>query len=172
MSEYINFWTIFFCSLGLIIAIGLYIFLHRKKKHKLHLIVLFPNYKNQQKMQNSITLVDTNPHTGLIVAVDQNGNVYAGTWANLKSVVADPTQDTGTIDPTNANTLDVQNVASGGGTTDVVTGDFTSVGNSVPPAGSTAFAIPDGTVFPGLTGTITIINKVPTTVQLALAVNF
>lgn len=121
---------------------------------------------------NTLTLTDTLTHTGVISVTDLKGNTYSGTLANIQVQVSDPTQDTIVADPTKANTIDVTDVLPNGGTSAVVKADFTSQGNATPPSGSTATAIPDGTVFPGLSVTVTIVNAIPSTVQLQLAVNF
>ena len=120
---------------------------------------------------NSITLTDNLAHTGLISVVDGSGNTYTGTLANVVVAPADPTQDKATVDPTTPNTIDVQEASPTGGTTVSVTADFTSQGNATPAAGSTAQAIPDGTVFPGLTvpGGVTVINKVTASLKLQVA---
>lgn len=119
---------------------------------------------------NSLTLVDNLPHTGLISVVDGSGNTYTGTLANVVVTPADPTQDTATVDATTPNTIDVQEASPTGGTTVSVTADFTSQGNATP-ATPTAQAIPDGTVFPGLTvpGGIILINKVTASLKLQVA---
>lgn len=121
---------------------------------------------------NSLTLTDNLPHSGLISVVDGAGNTYTGTLANVVVAPADPTQDSAVVDPTTPNTIDVQEKNPTGGTSVSVTADFTSQGNSAPAAGSTAQAIPDGTVFPGLTvpGGVILINKV--TASLKLQVSF
>lgn len=119
---------------------------------------------------DSITLTDVNPHTGLVQVVDDAGNVYTGTLSNPVITVADPTQDSVIIDPSKPNTIDVQEKNPQGGTTAVLKMDFTSQGNATPAAGSTAQAIPDGTVFTGLSCSITMINKV--SAQLKLQVSF
>lgn len=120
---------------------------------------------------NSITLSDNQPHTGLITVVDGAGNSYTGILANVVVTPADPTQDTATVDPTTPNTIDVQEASLTGGTTVSVTADFTSQGNATPAAGSTAQAIPDGTVFLGLVvpGGVTVINKVTASLKLQVA---
>lgn len=171
MSEIFNEKTIFWMLLGLAVFPNLYVYLHRRKYHKLRLAIHFSNNKNQFSMAsiNSITLTDTNPHTGLIQVVDGAGNVYTGTYANVAVSVADPTQDSATVDTTNPNTIDVQEKNPTGGTTGTLTLDFTSQGNATPPAGSTAQAIPDGTVFPGLTCQFVMINKVSAQLKLQVA---
>ena len=121
---------------------------------------------------NSLTITDNLTHTGLVTVSDANGNTYTGTLANLAVVDSDPTQDASSVDPSSANTLDVKAVTPKGGETISFTGDFTSQGNSAPPAGSTAVPIADGTVIPGLRGTGTIINAIPTTPSLNLNVTF
>lgn len=157
----------------LVLFLLLYIYLHRYRQHKLRLAIYFQNNKNQFGMSlNSITLTDTLTHTGVISVTDVNGNTYQGTLGNIAVVVSDPTQDTVVVDPTAPNTIDVTDLAPSGGTTASITADFTSQGNATPTTGSTAVAIPDGTVFAGLKGTVTIVNAIPSTVQLQLAVNF
>lgn len=121
---------------------------------------------------NTITLTDTLKHTGVISVTDAAGNTYQGTLANIAVVASDPTQDLVAVDPAAANTIDVTDILPNGGTTANITADFTSVGNSTPAVGSTAQPIVDGTVFTGLKGTVTIVNAIPSTVQLQLAVNF
>lgn len=162
MSEYINFWTIFFCSLGLIIAIGLYIFLHRKKKHKLHLRLRFYSLTNKNSDMNSATLTDLNKHTFVGQAVDTNGNVYGGTLAFSSVAPSDSTQDTASADPAVANTVDAQAETGTGGTVVNIAGTLTSQGNGTPAAGSSAVAIQDGTVIP-VSGVLTLVNSVPST---------
>lgn len=126
---------------------------------------------------NSITLTDTNPHTGLIVVVDNFGNQYKGTLGNVVIAGFDPAQDNFSIDPANTSTLDVQDVAANGGTVATLTGDFTSVGNTVSnpnpdPTKPPSVAMTDGTVLTGLTCQVTAINKLPSTASFALQVNF
>lgn len=111
-------------------------------------------------MPNSATLTDLLKHTFVGQATDTLGNVYQGTIAFTSAVPADPTQDTASVDATNANTVDAQAVSNTGGTVINVAGNFTSQGNSTPAPGSTAAAIPDGTVIPG-TGILTLTNNVP-----------
>lgn len=118
---------------------------------------------------NSITLTDALPHTGLITVTDDFGNTYTGTLSNVAVAVADPSQDTAVVDPNVPNTIDVQEANPTGGTTALVTADFTSQGNSVP-SNPTAQAIPDGQVFLGLTCQVVMINKV--SANLKLQVNF
>lgn len=149
---------------------------HKKKRHgkhpRLKLRIFFQNKIKHFFMAsiNSITLTDALAHTGLITVTDDAGNNYTGTLANVAVTVADPTQDTAVVDPTTPNTIDVQEKNPTGGTTAVVTADFTSQGNATLIAGSTAQAIPDGAVFPGLTCQVIMINKVST--QLKLQVSF
>jgi hypothetical protein len=121
---------------------------------------------------NSVTFTAPGTKTGLIQVVDQQGNVYTGTYANATVVAADPSQDTFAIDPTVASTLDVTEVSANGGTSAVVKLDFTSQGNATPAAGSTAQPIADGTVFTGLTCTVAAINKNVSALQLGLQVTF
>jgi len=144
----------------------------RKHHHKLKLRVIFQSKIKHHLMAsiNSITLTDVQPHTGLVQVVDDLGNVYSGTLSNPVIDVADPTQDSVVIDPTTPNTIDVQEKNPQGGTTANLKMDFTSQGNATPAPGSSAQAIPDGTVFPGLAVSITMINKVST--QLKLQVSF
>src|ERR1700744_1355020 len=161
--DYTILWVILSLFVGIAIGFYLSVIKHRKKKIKLYLRVhLISNNKNQVQMAsiNSITLTDNQPHTGLVSVIDGNGNTYTGTLANVVVTPADPTQDTAQVDPTTPNTIDIQEASPTGGTTVSVTADFTSQGNATPAAGSTAQAIPDGTVFPGLTvpGGITVIN--------------
>ncbi len=144
----------------------------KKKRHKLKLQVHFQSNLNHKLMAsiNSITLTDNQPHTGLITVVDDAGNSYTGTLANVKIGVADPTQDVVTVDPNTPNTIDVQELQVTGGTTATLIADFTSQGNATPST-PTAQAIPDGTVFTGLTvpGGIVMINKVSTQLKLQVA---
>lgn len=145
----------------------------RKHHHLLRLQVIFPNNKNPFQMSlNSITLTDTLTHTGVISAVDAQGNTYQGTLSNIRITISDASQDNVVVDPNAPNTVDVNNVTKKGGTTAALLADFVSNGNATPPAGSTATPIPDGTVFKDIPGTVTIINDLPETVQLQLAVNF
>lgn len=144
---------------------------HHKKKHKrLRLQVHFQTkYKNHFMASiNSITLTDNQPHTGLVTVVDDAGNSYTGTLSNVVIGVVDPSQDTVTVDPNAPNTIDVQEVNPTGGTTAAITADFTSQGNSTPSTPS-AQSIPDGTVLPGLTCQIVLINKVSTQLKLQVA---
>lgn len=173
MHEIVNEKTIFWMLLGLAVFLILYVYLHRHKRHKLRLVIHFSNNKNPFGMSlNTITLTDTLKHTGVISVTDAAGNTYSGTLANIVVTVSDPTQDNVVVDPSAPNTIDVTDVAPSGGTTASITADFTSQGNATPASGSTAVAIPDGTVFTGLKGTVTIVNAIPATVQLQLAVNF
>lgn len=171
--EYLALFLLFLC-MGLIIVIfqdG------KKKKHKkhkrpyLHLRIYFQNKIKHSFMAsiNSITLTDALPHTGLITVTDDFGNTYTGTLSNVAVAVADPSQDTAVVDPNVPNTIDVQEANPTGGTTALVTADFTSQGNSVP-SNPTAQAIPDGQVFLGLTCQVVMINKV--SANLKLQVNF
>lgn len=145
---------------------------HRIHRHKLKLQVIFQSPIKNHLMAsiNSITLTDANPHTGLVQVVDDSGNVYTGTLSNPVIDVADPSQDSVVVDPSTPNTIDVQEKNPTGGTTASLKMDFTSQGNATPAAGSTAQAIPDGTVIPGLSCSITMINKV--SAQLKLQVSF
>ena len=144
----------------------------RKMRLRLKLQVRFHQHLKHIFMAsiNSLTITDNLPHTGLISVVDGNGNSYTGTLANVVVAPADPTQDTAIVDPNTPNTIDVQEASPTGGTTVSVTADFTSVGNATPST-STAQAIPDGTVFPGLTvpGGVTLINKVTASLKLQVA---
>lgn len=153
--------------------IGFFIrlFRHKRKKFRLRLQVFFQTKIKHSFMAsiNSITLTDANPHTGLIQVVDGAGNIYTGTLANVVLAVADPSQDQATVDPNTPNTIDVQEKNPTGGTTGTLTADFTSQGNSTPPTGSTAQAIADGTVFPGLTCQFVMINKVSAQLKLQVA---
>lgn len=145
----------------------------RKRRHRLKLQVRFHQQLKHIYMAsiNSLTITDNLPHTGLISVVDGNGNSYTGTLANVVVTPADPTMDTAVVDPTTPNTIDVQEASPTGGTTVSVTADFTSQGNATPAAGSTAQAIPDGTIFAGLTvpGGVTLINKVTASLKLQVA---
>lgn len=140
----------------------------RRHRHKLKLQVYFINKIKHHLMSsiNSITLTDNQPHSGLVTVVDDAGNSYTGTITPPVITVADPSQDIVTNDATTPNTVDVQEKNPTGGTTAILTADFTSQGNATPPAGSTKQAIPDGTVFPGLTCQIVMINKVTTQLKL------
>ena len=141
-------------------------------RHHFRLNIHF-NIKNLNQMSlNALTLTDTLVHTGLITVGDANGNTYQGTLANVQISDSDTTQDTAVADPTAPNTIDVQAVSPKGGSTVNFSADFTSQGNATPAAGSSAIAIPDGTVFPGLKGSATLINTLPTTAQLNLNVTF
>lgn len=117
---------------------------------------------------NSITLTDAQVHTGLVQVTDDAGNLYSGTLSNPVITVADPTQDTAVIDPTTPNTVDVQEVNPTGGTTAVLTADFTSDGNVIAAAGQTPTAPATGTVFPGLTVSFAMINKVSANLKLQI----
>ena len=141
---------------------------HKKHKHpKLRLRIYFQNKINHFCMAsiNSITLTDAQLHTGLITVVDDAGNSYTGTLGNVSVAVADPTQDTAVVDPNVPNTIDVQEANPTGGTTAIVTADFTSQGNAIP-SNPTAQPILDGTVFPGLSVQIVMINKVSANLKL------
>src|SRR6201999_1425163 len=109
---------------------------HRCHKPKFKLRVYFVNKINHFYMAsiNSITLTDALAHTGLITVGDDAGNSYTGTLANVQIAVADPSQDTVTLDPNTPNTIDVQEANPTGGTTATLTADFTSQGNATPPA--------------------------------------
>lgn len=173
MTTLFNEKTFFWMFLGLAVFLVLFLYLHREKRFKLKLAIHFSNNKNPFGMSlNTITLTDTLKHTGVISVTDAAGNTYSGTLANIAVTVSDATQDAVVVDPSAPNTIDVTDVAPSGGTTVAITADFTSQGNATPAAGSTAKPIPDGTVFPGLKGLVTIINAIPSTVQLQLAVNF
>ena len=162
MSEIFNEKTIFWMLLGLAVFLILYVYLHRRKHHKLRLVIHFSNNKNPFGMSlNTVTLTDLLPHTGVISVVDQTGAAVPGTLSNFALVVADPTIDKAAIDANQANTVDVTAIASAGGTTVAITADFTS-----------ASPINGQTSFPGLKGIVTIINQVASQVQLSLAVNF
>lgn len=171
MEELLNEKTIFWMLLGLAIFVVLYVYLHRHSRKKFKLRVIFQSTIKNHLMAsiNSITLTDANPHTGLVQVVDDAGNIYTGTLSNPVITVADSTQDTVTVDPTTPNTIDVQVKNPTGGTTASLKMDFTSQGNATPPAGSTAQAIPDGTVSPGLPCTITMINKVSANLKLQVS---
>lgn len=139
---------------------------HKKKRHKLRLAVYFHNHKNPFKMSvNTLTLTDTLVHTGIISVVDLGGVTYQGTLGNITVAPADPTQDIAVVDPNTPNTIDINNVAASGGTVVNILADFTSQGN-------TDKGVADGTVFTGLKGVVTVINDIPSTVQLSLQVNF
>lgn len=145
---------------------------HKHRHPPLKLRILFHHKIKHSFMSsiNSIVLSDANPHPGLVQVVDDAGNVYSGTLSNPVITLADPSQDTLIIDPNTPNTVDVQELTPQGGTTAVVKMDFVSQGNSTPAAGSTAQAIPDGTVFPALAVNVTMINRV--TASLKLQVTF
>jgi hypothetical protein len=152
--------------------IALLNWLEKHLQHYFHLNIHF-HTKNLNTMGlNALTITDNLTHTGLVTVSDNNGNTYTGTLANLQVVDGDPTQDASSVDPTTANTLDVKAVAPKGGETISFTADFTSQGNATPPVGSSAIPVPDGTTFPGLKGTATIINSIPTTPTLNLNVTF
>jgi hypothetical protein len=154
------------------IEIRFLLWFERHFRHHFHLNIHF-NIKNCNKMAlNALTITDTAVHTGLITVGDASGNTYQGTLANVVISDSDTTQDTAVPDPTAPNTIDVQAVTPKGGSTVNFSGDFTSQGNSTPAAGSTAIAIPDGTVFPGLKGTATLINALTSNTQLNLNVTF
>lgn len=124
-------------------------------------------------MANSATLTDLLKHTFVAQATDTAGNVYQGTIAFTSVAASDPTQDTANADSTAANTIDVQAVSNSGGTVINVAGNFTSQGNSTPATGSSAVAIPDGTVIP-CSGTLTLVNNVATggTIPASLSLSF
>jgi hypothetical protein len=150
---------------------------HHERKFKLQ--VIFHQQINHLSMAsiNSITLTDTNPHSGLIVMIDNFGNTYTGTLQNGALSGFDTTQDTLALDSANPNTLDVTDVAPGGGTTGTLKGDWVSQGNGTSrpnpdPTKPPSQAILDGTVMSGLSCPVTVINKIPTTVTFALQVNF
>lgn len=142
----------------------------KKKRHKLKLRVIFQSKIKNNLMSsiNSIVLTDSNPHPGLVQVVDDAGNVYTGTLSNPVIQIADDSQDTLVIDPNTPNTVDVQEKTPQGGTTAIVKMDFTSQGNATPPAGSTAQAIPDGTLFTALPVTVTMINRVSANLKLQI----
>lgn len=114
---------------------------------------------------NTLTLTDTLVHTGIISVVDPGGVTYQGTLGNITVAPADPTQDVAIVDPNTPNTIDINNVAASGGTVVNILADFTSQGNADK-------GVTDGTVFAGLKGVVTVINDIPSTVQLSLQVNF
>ena len=169
-----NIATPFFAIIGLILAIfgavGLTIIINdrepgrrswrRKHRHKLYLQVHFNNKKHPFFMSvNTVTLVDLLPHKGVISVVDQNNNTISGKLSNISISPADPSVDTATSDPSQANTIDVTAVTPTGGTTLNLTADFVA---DSPVNGQTTFT--------GLKGTVTVINNVTT--QLSLQVNF
>lgn len=129
---------------------------HRKKKHRLRLIVFFNSKYNCMSTVNSVNFTSLTPDQGVIAVVDTaNGNaVLTGTLANLSAASSDTTQDTGSIDPAVANTLDVTPVSNQGSSLITVTGDFTSTGNP---------GITDGTVFPGITVQVAVTNNIAVT---------
>lgn len=150
---------------------------HRRKHshhhHFLRLQTIFQNNTNPFNMSlNSLTINDLLPHKGVISVTDDAGNSYSGTISNIQISVSDTTLDNGAVDTGIANTVDITALGPNGATTANLTADFTSQGNGTPAAGSTAQAIPDGTVFTGLKGTVSIINDIKTAISLKLAVNF
>jgi hypothetical protein len=126
------------------------------KRDRIRLIVFFHNKNTNMSTVNSVTLTSLTPDQGVIAVVDTaNGNeILTGTLANLSAVESDPTQDTASIDPTVANTLDLTAITNTGSTMVTVKGDFTSIGNA---------GITDGTVFPGITVQVAVTNNIPVT---------
>lgn len=151
--------------------------LEKHLKHVFHLNIHF-HTKNLNKMGlNTLTLTDLNVHTGVVTVSDNQtpANLYTGTLSNIQVSDSDTTQDTAVSDPSVANTIDVQAVSNTGGSLVNIKADFTSQGNASPAPGSTAIAVPDGTVFTGLTGQATLINQIPVTPPaptLNLNINF
>jgi hypothetical protein len=123
---------------------------------RLRLIVFFHNKNTCMSTVNAVNFTTTAPDQGVIAVVDTaNSNaLLTGTLANLSAVGSDPTQDTFSIDPSVANTLDVAPVTNTGSSLGTVKGDFTSQGNA---------GITDGTVFPGITVQVAATNNIPTT---------
>lgn len=146
--------------------------LERHLRHHFHLNIHFHTKNCNTMGLNSLTITDNLVHTGLVTVTDANGNTYTGTLANLAVVDGDATQDTSSVDSASANTLDIKAVTPKGGETISFTADFTSQGNATPPTGSSTIPVPDGTVIPGLKGTATVINAIPTTPTLNLNVTF
>lgn len=126
------------------------------RRERIRLIVFFHNKNTCMSTVNSVNFVTNAPDQGVIAVVDTaNGNaILTGTLANQVAVSSDPTQDTFSIDPTVANTLDVAPVSNSGSSMGTVKGDFTSQGNA---------GITDGTVFPGLTVQVAATNNIPVT---------
>lgn len=179
MSEIFNEKTIFWMLLGLAVFIILYVYLHRKRRFKFKGHVIFQQKIKQSFMasQDTLTLKDTNVHTGLIVMEDNDGNTYTGTIANVVLTPSDPTQDNVVTDPTTPSTIDVNALTPSGGATVNMLMDFTSQGNTTSrpnpdPTKPPSKVIPDGQVFTGVPGKFTLINNLPTTLQLTAHVNF
>lgn len=130
--------------------------LTRHNKERIQLIVFFQNKNTRMSTVNSVNFTTNAPDQGVIAVVDTaNGNaILTGTLANQTAVSSDSTQDTASIDPSVANTLDVAPVSNQGSSIVTVKGDFTSTGNT---------NIPDGTVFPGITVQVAVTNNIPTT---------
>jgi hypothetical protein len=131
-------------------------------QRNLHLVFYSTTQKNTIMASNSFTLTDLNKHTFVAAVQDSLGNTYQGTLSFTSETPSDPTQDSAVTDPTVANTVDVTALTNTGGTAIAVVASFTSQGNATPATGSTAVAIPDGTVLT-VPGTLTIINNVSTT---------
>lgn len=163
-SEYIVDFGLFLAGMAVTIIIiqgGKYRKKHRHYKPKLNLRVYFHNkIKHHLMAFNQITLTDTAPHQGKITVVDDAGNSYTGTLSNPIITITDPAQDTVTVDPGTPDTVIVQETVPTGGTTATLTMDFTAQGNT---------NIVDGTVFPGLTCQIVLINNVTTQLKLQVA---
>jgi hypothetical protein len=153
--------VIFACISILIMGECVYLFVkwrRRKRKPQPSLLVFFVNKINSKTMStvNSVNFTTNAPDQGVIAVVDTaNGNaVLTGTLSNLSAASSDSTQDTASIDPSVANTLDVAPVSNQGSSLVTVKGDFTSQGNS---------NITDGTVFAGITVQVAVTNNIPTT---------
>lgn len=131
-------------------------------QRNLHLVFYSTTLKNTNMASNSFTLTDLNKHTFVAAVQDSLGNSYQGTLSFTSETPSDPTQDSAVTDPTVANTVDVTALTNTGGTAIAVVASFTSQGNATPASGSTATAIPDGTVLT-VPGTLTIINNVSAT---------
>lgn len=181
MSEIFNEKTIFWMLSGLAVFLILYVYLHRHHHRRFTLAVIFQTNNKSIFMSsvNSITLTDLNPHTGLIVMVDNFGNSYTGTLSVPVLSGFDASQDAVNVDGTTPNQLDVEGVTTSGGTNGTLTGTWTSQGNTTsrPNPNNTATktfppseVIPDGQTFPALSCPVTVINKI--TLSFALQVNF
>jgi hypothetical protein len=126
------------------------------RKERIQLIVFFHNKNTCMSTVNSVNFTTNAPDQGVIAVVDTaNGNaILTGTLANITAASSDATQDTFSVDPSVANTLDVAPVSNTGSSIGTVKADFTSQGNA---------GIPDGTVFPGLLVQVAATNNIPTT---------
>ena len=156
IGDPILFWIGILIALIVVLSIVIWWQKHRKKVLRPRLIVFFNNKNKCMSTVNAVNFTTNAPDQGVVSVVDTaNGNApLSGTLTNLTAISSDPTQDTGAIDTTKPNTVDVAPVSNQGASMIVVKGDFTSQGNP---------GITDGTVFPGLVVQVAATNNIPTT---------